>query len=57
MLYAAKIWGFERFNNVEKLFRFFIKKCCICHQTVPITFLIWKSTLHVNLHYPCASWY
>ena len=48
MLYAAQIWGFERFNNVEKLFRFFLKKCYICLQTVPITFHIWKPTM---VHY------
>ena len=26
MLYAAQVWGFERYDSVEKLLRFFVKK-------------------------------
>ena len=35
MLYGAQIWGFERFNNVEKLFRFFIKKILYLPSNYP----------------------
>ena len=33
MIYAAQVWGFKKFDDVEKLLRFFIKKMLYLHKT------------------------
>lgn len=35
MFYAAQVWGYERYDDVEKLFRFFIKKILYLPATTP----------------------
>lgn len=35
MFYGAQIWGFQKFDDVEKLFRFFIKKMLFLPKNTP----------------------
>lgn len=35
MFYAAQVWGYEKFDEVEKLFRYFIKKMLYLPTTTP----------------------
>lgn len=35
MFYAAQIWGYEKYDDVEKLFRFFIKKMLFLPANTP----------------------
>lgn len=35
MLYAAQVWGYQKYDEVEKLFRFFIKKMLYLPTTTP----------------------
>ena len=57
MLYAAQVWGFKEYEDVEKLFRFFIKKMLFLHKTTPNYVLHLETGLHslyletLNLHF------
>ena len=35
MLYCAQVWGVQKYDEVEKLLRFFIKKMLFLHKTTP----------------------
>lgn len=35
MLYSAQVWGYQKYDEVEKLFRFFIKKMLYLPSTTP----------------------
>lgn len=35
MCYGAQVWGFEKFDSVEKLFRFFVKKILFLPNNTP----------------------
>ena len=59
MLYAAQVWGFKKFDDVEKLLRFFIKKMLYLHKTTPNYVLhletglnsIFLTSLHLHFNY------
>ena len=57
MFYAAQVWGFERHESVEKLFRFFIKKMIYLPSNTP-NYVLYLETMHnslfvstLNLHF------
>ena len=59
MFYAAQVWGYKKYDEVEKLLRFFIKKLLYLHKTTPNYMLyletgldsLFLSTLKLNFNY------
>jgi len=45
MFYGAQVWGYKRYEEVEKLFRFFIKKMLALPETTPNYMLLIESGL------------
>ena len=48
MLYGSQIWGYERYDSVEKLFRYFIKKMFILPSNTP-NYVLYLETSYETL--------
>ena len=35
LMYGAEVWGFKSYEEVNKLLRYFLKKCFIYRKTLP----------------------
>lgn len=46
MFYAAQIWGFQKYDEVEKLLRFFVKKMLFLHKTTPNYVIHLETSMH-----------
>ena len=46
MFCAAQIWGFQNYDEFEKLLRFFVKKMLFLHKTTPNYVIHLETSMH-----------